>query len=457
MPGAGVAADRREALMGAEFAFDSLSRQLSGADDQTLVKIVSVVDRLARRGSLDRLLAQHRLRLAVIRPPRPMTLGRLLVLPFEELLVGPDHWSPGLMRVPRDRLARLIALTFERLPQGLEETLRRRLDGRTMDDAALALEIGREFWPAAALAVRRTLEHGRQTRDPEIRELQVPLRIAEQLLPVAEAVVTTVWALPPKPMLALDDAASERIADLLGRAAAEGRDCFQLVAELLVTRSELPLSIIRPVLAGAFDWGTRERHQAATMIAEACQNDMVRLYRGLAASPAATEPRHLVAPLQAIVSNVESLQEVAAEVRFDHRALRRLKAEVFELIQARLGVALEHGLLEPFSRLGDPSAAVDWRELEQNAAAVANMRLMARRIGLATKIDFLFTKALDRYRDLLVAAATAAGGEAWLQPLAMDRLRLIELVFGSRAAMQVLERLRQRPRLVPGREPPAGA
>jgi hypothetical protein len=443
--------------MGAELAFESLSRQLSGADDQTLMKIVSVVDRLARRGSLDKLLAQHRLRLATIRPPRPMTLGRLLVLPFEELLVDPDHWSPGLMRVPRDRLVRLIGLTFEHLPPGFENEMRQRLDGHTMDDAALILEIGRELWPACANAVRLALEHGRQTRDPEIRELMVPLRIAEQLLPVAEVVVTTVWALPPKPMLSLDDAANERIADLLGRAAAEGRDCFQLVAELLVTRSELPLSIIRPVLAGAFDWGERERQQAATMIAEACQNDMVRLYRSLAATPPATEPSSLVAPLQAIVSNVESLQEVAAEVRFDHRALRRLKADVFELILARLGLALDHGLFNAFRDLGDESAAVDWRQLEQNAVAVANLRLMARRIGLATKIDFLFTKALDRYRDLLAAGAAAADGEGWLQPLAMDRLRLIELVFGSRAAMQVLDRLRQggegrqrqRPRLMP--------
>jgi hypothetical protein len=159
--------------MGAELAFESLSRQLSGADDQTLMKIVSVVDRLARRGSLDKLLAQHRLRLATIRPPRPMTLGRLLVLPFEELLVDPDHWSPGLMRVPRDRLVRLIGLTFEHLPPGFENEMRQRLDGHTMDDAALILEIGRELWPACANAVRLALERRREQRD-----LPPPLAIA---------------------------------------------------------------------------------------------------------------------------------------------------------------------------------------------------------------------------------------------------------------------------------------
>ena len=73
--------------MGAEKAFQALATQLHGADDRTLLKLVAVVDQLAKRGSLDQLLDEHRARLAVIRPPRPMTLGRLVVLPLEELLI----------------------------------------------------------------------------------------------------------------------------------------------------------------------------------------------------------------------------------------------------------------------------------------------------------------------------------------------------------------------------------
>jgi hypothetical protein len=436
--------------MGADLAFDTLSSQLRSADDRTLLKIVGVVDRLPRRGSLDRLLAAHRLRLAVIRPPRPLTPGRLFVLPFEELLVDAAVWSPGMMRVPRDRLARLIASTFAALPAGLEAAVCRRLEGRTMDDAALILEVGRELWAGCIEAVRRTLEQGRQARDPETRDLLVPLRIAESLLPVAEALVTTVWALPPKPMLELDDAAREKIADLLGRAAGIGKDCFQLVAELLVSRSELPLSIIEPVLSGAFAWGVRERQQAAAMIAEACQNDMVQLYRTLAKTPSSAEPRALVDRLQAIVSNLESLQEVAARVKFDHRELRRLKVDTFELIEARLTEALENGLMEAFATLDDSAEQTDWRRLEQNAAAAANMRLMAKRIGLAARIDYVFTKAFEEYRAVLETTARGGLPGPMLQPLAMDRLRIIELLFGSRAAMQLLDRLRRGPA-----EPPA--
>lgn len=418
--------------------FDALVRQLRKADDQTLLKIVGVVDRLAKRGPLDKLLDQHRLRLARIRPPRPMTPERLFVLPFEELLVDGRVWSQGMMRVPRDRLSRLIALTFVRLDRDLVAALRDRLKGRTMDDASLILEIGRELWPACATAVGGVLDSGRQSRDPETRELQLPLRIAQHLLPVAEAVVTTVWALPPKPMLELDKAAQEQIAHLLGLAAAAGKDCFQLVAELLVNRSELPLSIIEPVLSGDFEWGVRERQQAAAMVAEACQSDMVRLFRSIAETSESSEPRDLLPPLQSIVSNLESLLDVTTKIKFDHRALRKLKTETFELILARVGHALDEQLLPAFERLDDAEAEIDWRRLEQNAAAAANLRLMAKRIGLATKIDFVFSRALERYRTVLQPAEPGIAGRALLDPVVMDRVRIIELLFGSRAAMQVL-------------------
>jgi hypothetical protein len=184
------------------------------------------------------------------------------------------------------------------------------------------------------------------------------------------------------------------------------------------------------------------------LIAESCLSDMIKLYRALAAAPPTAEPRELVLPLQAIVSNLESLQEVAARIKFDYRELRRLKADTFELINSRLSAALGQGLLDSFEALDDATAASDWRRLEQNAVAAANMRLMARRIGLATTIDFVFTKAFERYRDNLMGSANslrAASGAAGavLQPAVMDRLRIIELLFGSPAALQLLERLRK--------------
>ncbi|MEZ5862826.1 MAG: hypothetical protein R3D25_01625 [Geminicoccaceae bacterium] len=436
--------------MGAESAFQVLATQLHGADDRTLLKLVAVVDQLARRGSLDQLLDEHRARLAVIRPPRPMTLGRLVVLPLEELLVDGADWTPGMMRVPRDRLGRLIELLLEAFDPDLRRRAAAQLAGKSMHDSAVALDVGREIWPAAALAADAILARSRQTRDPELRELLTPLRIMQNLLPVAESLVTTIWALPDKPMLALEPEHQARIGALLAFASARGRDCFLLTAELLVRRTELPLAIIEAVLDGELELPERERQQAAAMIAEACQNEMMRLFRSVSQLPAGTGHAALVGPLRTLVANVESLQEVAQKVKFDHRELRRLKAEIFTLIEKRLEAALGGDLLQAFRTLDEATATADCRTLELHAMAAANMRLMAKRIGLATKIDFVFAKALERFRAILEEGAGPGAGP---MGATMDRIRIIELLFDSRSAMQSLARLRQVAHAARAREP----
>ncbi|HRY22903.1 MAG: hypothetical protein H6852_10675 [Geminicoccaceae bacterium] len=436
--------------MGAEKAFQALATQLHGADDRTLLKLVAVVDQLAKRGSLDQLLDEHRARLAVIRPPRPMTLGRLVVLPLEELLIDGAEWTPGMTRVPRDRLGRLIELVLEAIDPDLRRGAASQLAGKSMHDSALALDVGREIWPAAGLAADAILARGRQTRDTELRELLTPLRIMQNLMPVAESLVTTIWSLPDRPMLALEPAGRARIGALLALASAQGRDCFLLTAELLVARTELPLAIIEAVLDGELELADRERQQASAMIAEACQNEMVRLFRSVSLLPAGTGPSALVGPLRTLVANLESLQEVAQKVKFDHRELRRLKAEVFTLIEARLEASLGGALLHAFGALDDDTKSADCRALEAHAMAAANMRLMAKRIGLATKIDFVFAKALERFRAILEEAAGPGAGP---MGATMDRIRIIELLFDSRSAMQSLTRLRQLAHAARAREP----
>ncbi len=54
-----------------------------------------LIDTLDRRGPVDQLLAPVRGRLALLRPPRPITLGRVLILPFEDLLVHEAEAWPG--------------------------------------------------------------------------------------------------------------------------------------------------------------------------------------------------------------------------------------------------------------------------------------------------------------------------------------------------------------------------
>ena len=68
--------------------------------------MVGLIDTLDRRGSVDGCWTPSAHRLALLRPPRPITLGRVLILPFEDLLVEPDEdaW-PGRRCFARAHLA----------------------------------------------------------------------------------------------------------------------------------------------------------------------------------------------------------------------------------------------------------------------------------------------------------------------------------------------------------------
>ena len=54
---------------------------------------------------VDRVLEPVRARLALLRPSRPLTLGRVLILPFEDFLVTPDEAWPGRRCFSRAYLA----------------------------------------------------------------------------------------------------------------------------------------------------------------------------------------------------------------------------------------------------------------------------------------------------------------------------------------------------------------
>ena len=73
----------------------ALDRDLTIASNEQLLRVVGLIDTLDRRGSMDRLLDPVRDRLALLRPPRPLALGRVLILPFEDLLVAESEVWPG--------------------------------------------------------------------------------------------------------------------------------------------------------------------------------------------------------------------------------------------------------------------------------------------------------------------------------------------------------------------------
>ena len=173
-------------------AFD---RDMSSASDEQLLKVVGLIDTLDRRGPVDRLLEPVRDRLALLRPARPLTLGRVLILPFEDVLVPAHEAWAGRPCFPRPQLAELIARVTAGLPAATAAALRARAAGHSMMSAEIVLEIGAALWPAAAAMVAALAAD--QAQAPELSR---QLATVAPLLALGPVLVPSMWELPPRPM-----------------------------------------------------------------------------------------------------------------------------------------------------------------------------------------------------------------------------------------------------------------
>lgn len=94
-----------------------LAANLIGASDENLLRIIAMIDRLQDRTGLDDLLTNVRPRLARLRPPRPLTMMRLLFLPLSGALVNRTAWRQDPACIPRAALKPIFSLLRD-LPGG---------------------------------------------------------------------------------------------------------------------------------------------------------------------------------------------------------------------------------------------------------------------------------------------------------------------------------------------------
>ncbi|MCA3357548.1 MAG: hypothetical protein ING02_06095 [Roseomonas sp.] len=128
---------------------DGMATDLTSASDENLLRIVAMIDRLPDRTKLDGLLTDIRPRLARLRPPRPVTMTRLLFLPLSGALVNRAAWRQDPATIPRAALKPIFSLLRDLAGSQLaeaEEATRQAL----FSDLAIVERYGRPVWEAAA-------------------------------------------------------------------------------------------------------------------------------------------------------------------------------------------------------------------------------------------------------------------------------------------------------------------
>ncbi len=412
-----------------------LTRALAAADDAKLCSVVAVIDRQPRHRVLDLLIAPHRNRLARLRPPRPLTFERVLTLPLEPALIAEEQWKAGSYRIPRSHLKVLHDAVRERLDPELESWLKETLADRTTADAGIERHAGRRLWPAAAAALDAALACERSS----LGEFAISLRLASHLLAVGETLVDTFAQLPPQPILSFSGADRRAVVELLKTAAERGTEALALVADLLGTRCQSPLAILEPLLAGEFQLRPRDKRECADRIVEACLEKMCGdITKTLADEDVSAE--EVATLVLRVMSGLESLSDVATKLDTDKHAIRRLTRRTAELAEQTARRVLKQ-IKQSFD---DDSETVPLHSYERAARAITRIRLVAPKLMLASKIDDLLRCAIERYTsafDAFVARRRQRGAPTALEePAIMERLRIIELLFGSPVAIALWER-----------------
>ncbi len=412
-----------------------LTKALAATDDAKFRAVVAVIDRQPRHHVLELLIAPHRPRLARLKPPRPLTFHRVVTLPLEAALVPAEDWVPGSYRIPRSHLAPLHSAMRERLDPELVDWVDRMLAGKTTADAGVERAVGRRLWPAAAEVLDGLLATGRKS----LGEAAVSARLAAHLLAIGERLVETFWQLPPQSILCFSGEERRAAIELLKDAAQRGTESLALVADLLGARCQSPLAILEPLLAGEISMSPRDKRECADRVAEACLEDLGGEIAAALADEETT-PQAAAELVLRVMSGLESLSDVATKLDIDRHAVRQLTRRTAELAEQVTRRVLKQ-IKQSFD---DDTDGVPLYNYEKAARAVTKIRLVAPKLVIASKLDDLLRCAIERYTsafDAFLARRRERGASTALEePAIMERLRIIELLFGSPVAVSLWER-----------------
>ena len=404
---------------------------MSSASNEQLVRVVGLIDSLDRRGAVDQLLAPVRQRLALLRPPRPITLGRVMILPFEDLLVAGGEAWPGRLCFSRAHLAWLVEQVTSELPADLTGRLRAMAAEHSMIAGEVVRAIGAELWPAAAATAEARLVQGHI--DPAVRQ---QLAAVTPLMALGPQLVPVIWRLPARPMGPLGRSGLGPFLDAVRLATTLGEAAVQSVLELLLTRAASPLVVLEPLRTAELSMSHRAREAMLAQLVHRRIADMSEAASRLAAAHTAGR-RPDAGSLLRLVGDLDVLESkwfVPAEQRV---RLGEIRSTVSAFIGGGIESVVQEEILGPLEALAQGGTLSDEgvEHLEETARHTRRLSVAGAKLGLAATADALLGRFLPACQEAVRAGR--AGRRALL-----DQIRVVEILFGSDAAARLYDELR---------------
>jgi hypothetical protein len=396
---------------------------LAAIDDRKLGQVMRALESYGQRPMLEPALAAMRPRLRRLRPERPLTLERLLTVPFELALVADD--SPhGSFVVRRGRLRHWQATVLDRLEPEIVRAATQGIAGIAAHDRIAILAAGQRLWPEAA-AVLTTID---QPDEPATVALE-RRRVADCLTIGAMLVPLVNQLLPLPPVLDAADTTTLRQlielgadgpSDLLGTllsAVLRVAPRPWVTAHLLL---ELAPSAVRGRLRPLLEELLEEHREClGQLVSRHAEAQDVPLDR-------------LAADLARLAEALTVSEDTGRSCTLDLGDTSDLRHAAAALAAERCAAALET-VIASLPMPGSPERAAAVRAREVTARRTASLVQAARRLASETPPDRLVEAAVERLVD---SDAGGIGGSR--RPVSVDDARLIEILVGPDIAWRHL-------------------
>ncbi len=386
-----------------------------------LLRAVAAVDLLPVRGAADELIAPMRPLLAQLKPPRPLTFGRLMFQPIEQLIIDGARWQPGMTAIPRTALLRLVQLV-RGIMGGRARQIDAMLAGKTLADHDAVRRVGGLLWPAASLVLGSASVPADWTQTTQLsvpdftevsRGLTEMLALSDRILALQEDVATA------SPNL------ENRLRSVLAGALGRGEQAFSLTLALLLgcmPGDGRVLDIGIELAAATADQALKGGpNKAVSFVFGELENAVDTALSGKLELGAAADA------MTAISARCAGLQG------WDHREdwrerIRRIRSRIDSACRERFETVLERQLVAPLTHLPSEPGADSLEALEGIARELIRFHQAGR------------SPASARNDPVLIQF------EQWLRTKSRDELplttieraRLIEIMRGPEAGLAYL-------------------
>jgi hypothetical protein len=391
--------------MGAELR--EMRRALADAGDERMLQVLRYVDALSDRGRADGLVAPLRQRLRQLRPARPLRFARLLFAPMDPVIVDAAAWRSGTPCLSRSMILPLSALVSRALPH---ETAAAEAIGIALDLSAVerVCAAGAVLWQPAAAVLRTAAE------PPEWRSNALPPALFPPMAAAVAVCLDMVHRLDALADPTMQNGEREfGLADVLRAAEQVGP---------LAWGMQLTIVLQRFPLAEAAHKASRRADAVLRGAAVSAQTAAWGWIEAAADDLSFAEPAEAATDLHRQICWLEVMAGEAGHRKQAAALQTRLRAACATGFQA----ALTDRVIAPMRQLL-PATMADAGTLDMLEADLRGLRCIdveIRRLGGGAAQDKMLRDA---------AAAVAARPDLD----AMDRLRLLELLLGSQAALQM--------------------